>query len=123
MLLIPVIEDSLDKKKSKNGKGRRGRLRKKYQLIESDDDSSSQEQMFVGGRTGVVVLDSESEDKLPISSLYKSNAATKNTELRTEERAEKEAGETGNNETKDDGNCVTTSEREAGAVVDGEPNR
>lgn len=73
MILIPVVGDEmLDTKKPTERKGsHKRRLKKKYQSIESDDHKSPRKNIiscFSG-------LESEDDDKFPISSLHKSRAA------------------------------------------------
>ncbi|KAL5747007.1 hypothetical protein ACOSP7_023997 [Xanthoceras sorbifolium] len=127
-----VTEETLDRKKAKNGKGSRRRLRKKYQLSESDNDSGAQQQMLVNGTAAVAALDSETEDMLPISSLCKGDS-TKNIKLEAEEKAVNENGETNlatksgkfETEEKDDKKNGETDnvEDKGDAVVNGESAR
>ncbi|GAV91387.1 FKBP_C domain-containing protein [Cephalotus follicularis] len=105
-----VSDKETEKKKSKNQKRRGGRLKKTNQVIESDDNSTPQQQMSAEHHAGLVVVDSGSEDKLPISSLSKSIATTKNTNLETEERAEKEVAETVHYGNEDNGYSVSITE-------------
>lgn len=99
MFLFPVTEETLHRKKAKNGKASRRRLRK-YKLCESDNDSGAQQQMLVNG--SAAALDSETEDMLPISSICKGDPATKSKRLEAEERAVDE---------NDESNLVTKSEK------------
>ncbi|XP_011031222.1 PREDICTED: peptidyl-prolyl cis-trans isomerase FKBP43-like isoform X2 [Populus euphratica] len=86
------VEEIFDKKKRKNGKGSHKRLRKKFQFIESDD-----------------------EDKMPISFLHERESAVKGMGSEAVEKCEKEKGETSEKKVKDNGNWVTVSKGNAGA--------
>lgn len=94
-------EEMLDLKKSKDGKGRRRRLRKKYQLSESENDDSSQQKDFTKAIAAVEVLDSEIEDTLPISSLCRGKHASNGGKVNVEEKARKETANLNDNETED----------------------
>lgn len=54
-------------------------------MSESDDDICSQQQNIAGGRAGAPFLESDSEDKIPISSLCKSKTIGNNAKLVEEE--------------------------------------
>lgn len=88
------VEEIFDKKKRKNGKGSHKRLRKKFQFIESDD-----------------------EDKMPISFLHERESAVKSMGSEAGEKCEKEKGETSEKKVKDNGNWVTVSKGNAGAIL------
>ncbi|XP_017980696.1 PREDICTED: peptidyl-prolyl cis-trans isomerase FKBP43 isoform X3 [Theobroma cacao] len=94
-------EEIFDLKKSKNGKGTRRRLRKKYQLSESENEESSQQKVFTSAVAAAEVLDSEFEDTLPISSLCRGNNASDSGKVDVEENARKEIDNLNNNETED----------------------
>lgn len=67
-----IIEESLENKKAKNGKGnRRRRLRKKYQLSDSSDEGCSQRKSTANRNSAIPGLTSEDEDSVPISSCLK----------------------------------------------------
>lgn len=114
-----VAEDSLERRPN-NAKGGRKRLRKKYHVTESDDDSVSQENGFARG-TITDLPESEEEDKLPISLLCKSEASGKSPVAEEEGKTGEETCQNGK-ENKEDEN-VGVSKRKADAVVDGEPDR
>lgn len=120
-----LLEEKLDGKKTNNGKSSHRRLKKKYQLSESDDDISLQ-QNIAKGSAGVLVLESDSEDKIPISSLYKSKTIEKNAKLEEEEEEEEKkagngiGGERGHNKLEDGKGHKDTEEKEnAGTEKDG----
>ncbi|KAJ6672449.1 PEPTIDYL-PROLYL CIS-TRANS ISOMERASE FKBP53-LIKE [Salix viminalis] len=87
-------EEIFDKKKRKHGKGSHKRLRKKFQFIESDD-----------------------EDKMPISFLHEKESAVKSMGSEAAKKCEKEKGETSEKKVKDNGNWVSVSKGNAGAVL------
>ena len=89
-------------------------------MSESDDDISLQ-QNIAKGSAGVLVLESDSEDKIPISSLYKSKTIEKNAKLEEEEEEEEEeekkagngiGGERGHNKLEDGKGHKDTEEKE-----------
>ncbi|XP_021673306.2 uncharacterized protein LOC110659633 isoform X3 [Hevea brasiliensis] len=115
-----VGEEMLHKRKLKNEKAKNRRLRKKYLPCQSDDDYTSQQHTFANGGTSMPALYSETDDRMTISSFYKS--AERNKSPEASEKAEKERGQK-INEMKDDGNYATMAERKANAVVDSELKR
>ncbi|KAJ4718953.1 Peptidylprolyl isomerase [Melia azedarach] len=143
----PVSDDRasememLDRRKPKNAKGSHKRLRKKYQLSESDDDIDAQNQTLANGSASMEALDSDSEDMLPISSVckvdtnssenfeakekdvWKSGETNTAAETEVEKNAEKISCQNRNGESKDEGNCITMSEAKSNAVLNGEPKR
>uniref|UniRef100_A0A2P2J6E6 peptidylprolyl isomerase n=1 Tax=Rhizophora mucronata TaxID=61149 RepID=A0A2P2J6E6_RHIMU len=112
-----VTETTSNKGKPKSGKGIHRRLRKKYQVSESGDEHISEKPSISKGSTGAAVLDSQGEDKFPISSLFKSKPAAKSTKSEVEEKAEKETDEICKKQMKDDGNYISVPEQKAEAVV------
>lgn len=75
----PVSSDGVDEEvyiqKRRDGKGGRNRLKKKYQLVESDDETCSQQNIANGS---IGVPESDDDDKFPISSVCKSKTTTAN---------------------------------------------
>ncbi|OMO77533.1 hypothetical protein COLO4_25101 [Corchorus olitorius] len=95
-------EDMFDLKKSNDGKKTHRRLRKKYQLIsESENDDSSLRKVSASAVAAEEVLDSEVEDTLPISSLFRPTSASNNGEVNMEENARKETDKRNGNDTED----------------------
>lgn len=115
--LIPEIEEIPDRQK-----GSHRRLRKNYQLIESDDDVSAQKQMLADGSTAAAASDGESEDMQPISSLCKVSS-DKQENIETRENNVRKSGGTSTDEAKDEGNCFILSEERSDDDVNGEPKR
>lgn len=66
----------VDVNKLREKKHTNKRLKKKYQAVESDDDTSSWQ--LNSGSYIRSVLESEGEDSFPISSIYKHKRAAKN---------------------------------------------
>ncbi|XP_052197109.1 peptidyl-prolyl cis-trans isomerase FKBP43-like [Diospyros lotus] len=105
-------QEMLDKKKSKGRKGTRKRLKKKYQPIESDDDSSLP-QNIPNHCTIVPRVESEDEDNLPILSICKTVTpeAGRNIDM--------EIGEMSNKKSEDGHHPTSTPNSEANVVADG----
>ena len=99
--LTSAYEEMLDLKKSKDGKGRIRRLKKKYQLSESENDDSSQPKDFTIAVAAVEVLDGEIEDTLPTSSLCRGKHASNGGKADVEEKATKETDNLNDNETEE----------------------
>ncbi|XP_050216704.1 peptidyl-prolyl cis-trans isomerase FKBP43-like isoform X2 [Mercurialis annua] len=106
-----VVDGDVVDASPKNKKTSLRRLRKKYQVCESDEEKTYQ-QLSEGG-SSKEILDSENEDLLPISSFCKS--AAKNRTLEAEENTEKEI-----KHTIDFDRIIP--EQEADATVDAEAN-
>ncbi|KAB1218949.1 Peptidyl-prolyl cis-trans isomerase FKBP53 [Morella rubra] len=113
--------EMLDNKKRKSRKQSRRRLRKTYQMSESDDEESCQQQNIVNGSSGVPLFQSEDEDRMPISSVYKSKTTPEKTTEEVEGKADMETSETGDKKAEDDGNYVIEPTRKADNVVAGHP--
>ena len=106
----------LDNEKPKNGKASRRRLRKSYQMSDSDNEGCSQQKNIVSGGSGEPVLQSEDEDSFPISSIYKSKTNAKKTTEEVKGKGDNGTGETSDKKTEDD---VIESKRIADNVVVG----
>ncbi|XP_062090501.1 peptidyl-prolyl cis-trans isomerase FKBP43-like [Humulus lupulus] len=113
------LEDGLDDKKRPDGKRNRRRLRKKYQLVESDDEEQSPKMNKSNGRTAVPVLDCDDEDNFPIFSCIK-NRAAKKSKMNGEENAVKGTDEISNKMTEDDGNYNAESKGNTDDIVLGD---
>ncbi|KAF3439982.1 hypothetical protein FNV43_RR18260 [Rhamnella rubrinervis] len=111
-----------DNKKPKNGKSSHRQLRKKFQLVESDDEGS-QSKTVANNSFGVPGSEREDEDTLLISSLYKSKTTAKNGTQEAQENVDKGTGETSYEKTEDRGKHDTESKRNVDIIVDGQPKR
>ncbi|XP_039064327.1 uncharacterized protein LOC120209362 [Hibiscus syriacus] len=80
--------------------GKRRRLRKKYQKSESDNGSSQQKD-FTNGFYPRELFDSETENTLPISSLFSGKCASKSGKDDIGGESRKETGNHNNNEIED----------------------
>ncbi|KAG2729626.1 hypothetical protein I3760_01G259600 [Carya illinoinensis] len=109
----------LDSERPKHGKGSRRRLRKRYQMSESEEEGCSQEKNIVNGRSGEPEFESEDEDSIPISSIFKSKTTAKKMKEEVD-RDDKEMSETSKKNTEDEGNYVSESKRKSDNVVDGQ---
>lgn len=121
LLVALTSSEILDNEKPKKRKDSRRRLRKRYQIRESDDEGCSQQKDMVNGSSNELVLQSEDDDIIPISSLYKSKTTAKKTIEEVEGNADNETSETSNKKTEDDGNYVIEPTRKADNVVVGQP--
>jgi hypothetical protein len=120
-LLVALTSiEILDNEKPKNRKDSRIRLRKKYQICESDDEGCSQQKDTVKGSSSELALQSEDDDSVPISYLYKSKTTANKTTEEVEGNTNKETCETSNKKT-EDGNYVIEPTRTADNVVSGQP--
>lgn len=110
--------EKTDNKKPKDGNDRRKRLRKKYQLVESDDEQCNQQKTITDNSSCIPVPESKDEDTFPISSLYKS----KTTAQEAEENIDNRTGEI-NYEKTEDRDKPDESKSNVDIVVDGQPKR
>ncbi|GMI76805.1 hypothetical protein HRI_001349800 [Hibiscus trionum] len=85
--------------KFKGHKGKRRRLRKKYQISESE---SSQQKDFTSGVASMELMNSEAEDTLPISSMLSGKRASNSGNNDIEGKARNETDNHNNNETEND---------------------
>ncbi|KAM0964167.1 hypothetical protein ACFX15_022545 [Malus domestica] len=98
----PVLdseEELLDEHKPHNGKGHRRRLRKMYQVSESE-------------------VEGEDDDRCLISSLYKTKSSTRNTTEEVEEKVDKRAADTTTSNETEDGVFNATETMNDGDDVD-----
>ncbi|KAF4386586.1 hypothetical protein F8388_006541 [Cannabis sativa] len=114
-------DDGLDDNKPLNGKrNSRRRLRKKYQLVESDDEEQFPKVIKSNGGTTVPVLGSEDdEDNFPIFSCIK-NRAAKKIKMDGEENADRGTDENSNKMIEDDENYYTESKGNTEGIVLGD---
>lgn len=91
-----------DLKIAKGDKGRpKRRLRKKYRNSGSENEESSSQKDFTSGVAAMEVLESETEDKLPISSLSWGKCTSKSGKANVEEKSRKETDNPSDNEIED----------------------
>lgn len=101
----------MDNEKPLNGKGNcRRRLRKKYQLVESDDEGLSPKKNMANGGPAVPVFEIDDEDNFPIFSCLK-NQNAKKSKQDVQENADKGTDDVSNKKAEDDGNYNTESKR------------
>nr|KJB14071.1 hypothetical protein B456_002G109600 [Gossypium raimondii]KJB14077.1 hypothetical protein B456_002G109600 [Gossypium raimondii] len=95
-------EEMADLKIPKGDKGRpKRRLRKKYRNSGSENGESSSQKDFTSGVAAMEVLESETEDKLPISSLSWGKCTSKSGKANVEEKSRKETDNRSDNEIED----------------------
>ncbi|KAK8618146.1 hypothetical protein V6N13_116016 [Hibiscus sabdariffa] len=95
----PGSNEEMPHFKFKGHKGKNRKLRKKYQISESE---SSQQKDFAGGVASMELVDGETEDTLPISSLFSGKRASNSGNDDTEAKARNETDNHNNNETEYD---------------------
>ncbi|XP_012463367.1 peptidyl-prolyl cis-trans isomerase FKBP43 isoform X2 [Gossypium raimondii] len=99
---LTANEEMADLKIPKGDKGRpKRRLRKKYRNSGSENGESSSQKDFTSGVAAMEVLESETEDKLPISSLSWGKCTSKSGKANVEEKSRKETDNRSDNEIED----------------------
>ena len=110
--------------RQKSTKGSRRRLRKKYQLVESDEDGSLEEKKTVNDNMPVQSQEIYNEDSLPISSLFKTRASERVLDQEMDDNVEKEAVDVGNKDGEDRVNSITeTKSKTDNLIVDSQAHR
>ncbi|KAK2433206.1 FKBP peptidyl-prolyl cis-trans isomerase family protein [Trifolium repens] len=108
----------------KSAKGSRRRLRKKYQLVESDDDIGLEEKKIVNDNVHVQSQEIDDEDSLPISSICKNKASGRILDLEMDDIVDKEAVDGGKIETEDPENStIETKLKTDNVVADNQTHR
>ncbi|PPD89157.1 hypothetical protein GOBAR_DD13914 [Gossypium barbadense] len=99
---LTANEEMADLKIPKGDKGRpKTRLRKKYRNSGFENEESSSQKDFTSGVAAMEVLESETEDKLPISSLSWGKCTSKSGKANVEEKSRKETDNRSDNEIED----------------------
>ncbi|XP_047178736.1 peptidyl-prolyl cis-trans isomerase FKBP43-like isoform X2 [Vigna umbellata] len=93
------------------------RLRKMYQSVESDDDGCGGEKIIVNDRIHDQVQETDNEDSLPISSIYKNKASGRVLDNETDVSVVRGAGDASNNNEEDGGNNIFETNLDAGHVL------
>lgn len=120
-----TIDENFGKKKTRNKTRSRRRLRKSYQMSESDDDESSQQKYVVKAGTPFSELESLDEDNHPISSLCNNKTKGENAAAAEEKetREHKVLHESSDTKTEFDGDFVTgVNGNTDGTIEDGQLN-
>ncbi|KOM51339.1 hypothetical protein LR48_Vigan08g216600 [Vigna angularis] len=116
-------EDGYDDKEASHDNGpkiRKGslrRLRKMYQSVESDDDGCGGEKIIVNDRIHDQVQETDNEDSLPISSIYKNKASGRVLDKEMDVSVVRGAGDASNKNEEDGGNNIFETNLEAGHVL------
>lgn len=114
--------EKTDNKKPNDGKDSRKRLRKKYQLVESDDEQCNQQKTVTDNSSCIPVPESKDEDTFPISYLYKSKTTAQESTQEAEENIDNGTGEINYKKTEDRGK-PDESKSNVDIVEDGQPKR
>ncbi|XP_077231937.1 peptidyl-prolyl cis-trans isomerase FKBP53-like [Tasmannia lanceolata] len=114
------IAEIVDDQKSANGNGTHRRLKKKFQISDSDGDGGSEKQIIKTSNTPV--LESEDEDDFPISSIFKKHDIKKS---KAKEKLDKKTDEECmTKKAKDESHRVTCLKRKVDAIdQDGDSTR
>ncbi|XP_045829995.1 peptidyl-prolyl cis-trans isomerase FKBP43-like isoform X4 [Trifolium pratense] len=108
----------------KSAKGSRRRMRKKYQLIESDDDIGLEEKKIVNDSVHVQSQEIDNEDCLPISSICKNKASGRILDQAMDENVEEDAVDTGKKDSEDPENSpIETKLKTDDVVADNQTHR
>ncbi|WJX29422.1 peptidylprolyl isomerase [Trifolium repens] len=108
----------------KSAKGSRRRLRKKYQLVESDDDISLEEKKIVNDNVHVQSQEVDNEDSLPISSICKNKASGRILDQEMDDIVDKEAVDAGKKDNEDPENStIETKLKTDNVVTDNQTHR
>ncbi|CAI8600530.1 unnamed protein product [Vicia faba] len=100
-------------------KGSRRRLRKKYQLVESDGDGGCEEKKIINDNMHVESQEIDDEDSLPISSISKNKAFGRVLDQEMDDNVDKEIVDAGNKDGEDRGdNIIETTLKTDNVVVD-----
>ncbi|CAI8600531.1 unnamed protein product [Vicia faba] len=105
-------------------KGSRRRLRKKYQLVESDGDGGCEEKKIINDNMHVESQEIDDEDSLPISSISKNKAFGRVLDQEMDDNVDKEIVDAGNKDGEDRGdNIIETTLKTDNVVVDSQTHR
>ncbi|WJX49516.1 peptidylprolyl isomerase [Trifolium repens] len=108
----------------KSAKGSRRRLRKKNQLVESDDDIGLEEKKIVNDNVFVQSQEIDNEDSLPISSICKNKASGRILDQEMDDIVYKEAVDAGKKDSEDPENStIETKLKTDNVVADNQSHR
>lgn len=123
-----IAEEASHDNRPKIKKGSLRRLRKMYQSVESDDDSFGGEKIgekiIVNDRIHDKIQETDNEDSLPISSIYKNKASGRVLDKEMDVSVVRGAGDASNKKEEDGVNNIFETNLEAGHVlVDSQTHR
>ncbi|XP_058763169.1 peptidyl-prolyl cis-trans isomerase FKBP43-like isoform X2 [Vicia villosa] len=105
-------------------KGSQRRLRKKYQLVESDDNGGCEEKKTIGDNMHVESQEIDDENSLPISSICKNKASGRVLDQEMDDNVDKETVGAGNKDGEDrEDNTIETTLKTDNVVVDSQTHR
>ncbi|XP_004506405.1 peptidyl-prolyl cis-trans isomerase FKBP43-like isoform X3 [Cicer arietinum] len=108
----------------KSVKGSRRRLKKKYQMVESDDDDCLEDKKIVNDSMHAQSQEIVNEDSLPISSVCKNKASGRIFDQEMDDNVDREAIDAGNKDGDDHGNSVIETKLiNDNVVLDSETHR
>ncbi|GAU37936.1 hypothetical protein TSUD_269510 [Trifolium subterraneum] len=110
-------EDASYDSRRKSAKGSRRRLRKKFQLVESDDDIDLEEKTIANDSVHVQSQEIDNEDNLPISFICKNKASGRILDQEMDDNDDKEAVDTGKKDSEDPENSTIEPKLKTDNVV------
>lgn len=116
VLIVLFAEEASHDTRPKIRKGSLRRLRKRYQ-VESDDDGCCGEKIIGNDRMHAQIQETDNEDSLPISSLYKNKASGRVVDEEMDVSVVIGAGAASNKNGEDGGNSTFETNLEAGHVL------
>lgn len=119
-----TAEDASYDSGRKSAKGSQRRLRKKYQLVESDDDGGLEEKKIVKDNVHVQSQEIDDEDSLPISSFCKIKASRRVLDQEMDDNVDKEAVDAGKKDGEDrENSTIETKLKTDNVVADSQTHR
>lgn len=120
-----TAEEASHDSRSKGKKGSLRRLRKKYRLVESDDDGSLEEKIIVDDSMhDHQSKEIDNEDGIPISSLSKNKASGRVLDQEMDDIVDRGAVAAGNKNDEDGGNSIIeTNSKTDNVPVDSQTHR
>lgn len=119
-----TAEEASHDSRSKGKKGSLRRLRKKYRLVESDDDGSLEEKIIVDDSMHDQSKEIDNEDGIPISSLSKNKASGRVLDQEMDDIVDRGAVAAGNKNDEDGGNSIIeTNSKTDNVPVDSQTHR
>lgn len=120
VISVQIVDDVVDIKKPRDKKVIHKRLKKRYQTVDSDEEIRSGQQNDINGSRAI--QESESEDDIPISSIFNNKAVEEN--MMEEKANKKKIAENGDKTVEENGTHVIESKGKVDAlVIDDEPKR
>lgn len=105
-LIVMTAEEVSHDSRPKGRKGSQRRLRKKYQLVESDDDGCLEEKIIVNDSMHDQSKEIDNEDIRPISSLFKDKSSGRVSDQEMDDKVDRGTVDAENKNGEDGGHLV-----------------